>query len=127
MEVEQLIKKLYFGESGCKNIIIDCWAEKIKIQLDSFFLLTGDCFCYQNDQEITDGLIVFSGVKLFSFSNENIPNDSLNEIVVLEKSDSVIGLHKFAISINHIDEHAQSTEVILTILADAISIETPSN
>lgn len=127
MEVENLIKKLYFGDSGCKNIIIDCWAETIKIQLDAFFLLAGDYFCYQNDQEIIDGFIVFSGVKLFSFSNDNMPNDSLNEIVLLETGNSVEGQHKFAISINHIDANAQSTEVIFTIVADAISIETPSN
>jgi hypothetical protein len=127
MKPTELIEKIYFGDSGCKSIIIDCWGGTIKIQLDCFFLLSGKCFDYKKDKEFFDGFIVFDGVEEFSFSSGKIPNDTLNNLTCCDLSSDEVEKYKFTLSIDSVDMNAESSEVLLHIIATSMFTEENGN
>lgn len=121
MKPNELISRIYYGDSGCKKLIIDCWGRCVMIQLDSIFLMKGESFDYLVDEEIIDGFIVFEGVSGFNWSGVFLPNDSVNSIYC----DSINGKgeYEFTLSINHVDSQAHSHEIVLLISASEFSLK----
>lgn len=125
MKSNEFIKKIYYGDSGCKKIIVDGWNECVKIQLDSVFIMKGNSLNYLVDEEVKDGFLVFEGVSDLSWIGHFVPNDVVNSITCINDSNSQDGKYFFDVSINHVDSDSQSHETILSISARNVSIERP--
>lgn len=117
MQPNEFIKKIYYGDSGCKKIIIDGWRGCVNIQLDSIFIMKGEVFNYLVDEEITDGFIIFEGVSSFSWSGRFLPNDVINGIACNSERANEKGEYSFTVSINHVDSESHSHETVLFITA----------
>lgn len=91
MKLNEFMKKLYYGDSGCKMIVVDGWNECVKIQLDSVFIMKGSSFDYLVDEEVKDGFLVFEGVSDLSWVGRFIPNDVVNSITCSNNIDSQDG------------------------------------
>lgn len=122
MNPQEFLKGIYYGDCGCKNIIIDCWGGHLKIQVDTLFLMKGDLFDYESDREVVDGYIVFEGVDKIYFSGGGFPNDSLNSIVC---SDEVLesGKWNFVINVDSIDESFNVSQVLIHLTASSVYIQ----
>ncbi len=123
MRPNEFIKKIYYGDSGCKQVIIDGWSGSVQIQLDSMFVMKGDSFDYLVDEEINDGFIIFEGVNDFSWSGRFLPNDVINSIFCHSDSTNDRGEYSFTVSISHVDSEAHSHEIILLISATNVSLK----
>lgn len=126
MKPNEFIRKIYYGDSGCKKLIIDGWSGSIQIQLDSIFIMKGDSFNYFVDEEINDGFIIFEGVSNFSWSGNFIPNDLINSISCNSDSPNERGEYSFTVCINHVDSESHSHEVSLLFSATNVSIKNKS-
>jgi len=123
MKPSEIIRKIYYGDSGCKKVIIDGWGGSVTIQLDSMFIMKGDFFDYVVDEEINDGFIVFEGVDCFSWTGELLPNDVINSISCNSDSANEKGKYIFSISVNNVDSSAHSNEIVLSISAASVSVK----
>ncbi len=123
MKPNEFIKKIYYGDSGCKKVIIDGWSGSVQIQLDSMFIIKGKSFDYLVDEEINDGFIIFEGVNNFSWSGSFLPNDVVSSISCHSDSANEQGEYSFTVSINHVDSNAHSHEIVLSISATNVSLK----
>ena len=123
MKLNEFMKNLYYGHSGCKMIVVDGWNECVKIQLDSVFIMKCSSFDYLVDEEVKDGFLVFEGVIDLSWVGRFIPNDVVNSITCSNNIDSQDGKCFFNVSINHVGSGAQSHETVLSFGATNVSIE----
>lgn len=123
MQPNELIKKIYYGDSGCKKIIIDGWIGCVQLQLDSMFIMKGNSFDYRVDEEVKDGFIIFEGINNFSWSGSFLPNDVINSITCNSDSANEYGEYGFTVSIYHVDSEAHSHETVLLIVAKNVSLK----
>ena len=123
MQPNEFIKKIYYGDSGCKKIIIDGWSRCVKFQLDSIFIMKGGVFNYLVDDEITDVFITFEDVSDFIWSGRFLPNDVINQISCNSEHANEQGEYCFTVSINHVDSESHSHETVLFITARNVSLE----
>ena len=82
---------------------------------------------YYNDENIEDGLIVFTGVRSISLEPQGfIPNDEIE----FENVESVKGNDEeylFNLSAESCDQQGKYTEVKIKIIATGIQLEDPSS
>ncbi len=123
MNPKQFADTLYLGDRACKRILIDSWKNRLGIQVDSISRLKAGTksWNYYTDEDVNDGWLVFSGLKSVSAEPSGpIPNDTLEITNVTEFNGRFI----FDISIGSVDEMGKTTEILIKIVADKISIET---
>jgi len=81
---------------------------------------------YYNDENIEDGLIVFTGVKSISLEPQGYtPNDEI-ELVSAKPIDDVEGRFLFDIHATSCDEQGNYTRVDVSIIATGIHLEDPT-
>ena len=85
MRPTELVKTIYLGDRACKSIAIDGWNRRVAMQVDEISRVrsaSGNWECY-NDENIMDGLIVFTEVGSISFDPPGpIPNDYINDLEI---------------------------------------------
>lgn len=122
IDAQELIGSVYLGDRACTGISIDSWESKIHIRTDSVLIKKK----YEELKEIPEldvpnGQLVLENVTYFSMEPKGfIPNDYINELNVTYESLSDLLI--FNLSISSVNEKGLSTEVILEIHADNISI-----
>lgn len=127
MTPDEFIRSIYLGDRACKAVLVDTWRRRIAIQINVISRIRpGDeAWNFYTDEDITDGLLVFSGVRSLVFDPPGpIPNDLINDLVVRQSSGNP-SLYVFELSIGSVDEQANSTEVTLSIEAGGIHLEDP--
>src|SRR5258708_3314646 len=79
----ELLKTIYLGDRACKSLLIDGWNDRIVLQVDTISRIrsvTGN-WEYYTDEDIVDGLIVFTNATSISFEpNGLMPNDLIHSI-----------------------------------------------
>lgn len=126
MNPVDFIKTIYLGDRGCKKIIIDGWNEQIKIQVTTISRVRNGTWDFYTDEDIENGLIVFSNVKSICFEpNNHIPNDTINYLVAEKMEEE--GLYLFTFSSYSVNKENEHVEVITRIIANEIYLENPSN
>ena len=81
MNMIDFLKTIYVGDRYVKGFIIDSQQKVVKIQVDSISRVRSEdgLWNFYNDENIDDGLIVFSDVEAISFDPPGfIPNDGIN-------------------------------------------------
>ena len=126
MLVSEFLKTIYLGDRACKSITIDGWGKQVLVQVDEISRIrsTSGLWDYYNDENIVDGLIVFSEVRSIVFDPPGpIPNDYINDLESEVLPDDYSSIKLWVSSGN---EHSKSTEVSITIEAKRIHLENPT-
>jgi len=121
----EFVKTIYLGDRACESITIDGSRNRIAIQVDEISRVRNPSgtWNYYNDENIADGLLVFSDVRSILFEPTGpIPNDylELSEAEMLPDD-----FCRFKLSIGSVNELSQSTDVIVTIEAKRLHLEDP--
>ncbi|WP_454054453.1 DUF6258 family protein [Clostridium sp. Marseille-Q7071] len=129
MNPREFINTIYLGDRFCKSILIDGYNERVKIQINTISRIRSESgnWEYYNDENIEDGLIVFTGVKSILLEPQGfIPNDEI-EIVSAELIEDDEESFIFNISAASCDQQGRCTRVEMKIIAEAIHLEDPTN
>jgi hypothetical protein len=133
MQPAEFIKTIYLGDRACQNLLIDGWNERVVIQVDCISRIRSASghWDFYTDEDINEGLIVFTGVRSITFSPQGpIPNDLINSLEVLSlESESVSEnseqAYVFQLSVGSVDSQGHMAEVTITIVAGCIHLESP--
>jgi len=117
-------KTVYLGDRACKAILIDSWESIVRIQVDLISRIRSESgnWDFYTDEDVENGLLVFTNVKHFSMSPEGLlPNDLINSVSV-ERAD-FDGFWIIKLGIDSADERGHSEEVKVKIVAESVYIE----
>ena len=85
MLAAEFLRTIYLDDRACKSITIDGWKHRVVIRVDEISRVrseTGNWEFY-NDENIVDGLLVFSDVRSVLFDPAGpIPNDYISAFFV---------------------------------------------
>jgi hypothetical protein len=127
MLVTEFLKTIYLGDRACKSITIDGWGNRVLIQVDEISRVRSASgqWDYYNDENIVDGLLVFTRIKSIQFDPTGpIPNDLIND---LEAEPLPDGYYRFTLSISSGDgDTPATTEVVIAIVAKGLHLENPA-
>jgi hypothetical protein len=86
MQPSEFLRTLYLGDRACKSLLIDGWNERVALQVEptiSRIRSPSGRWEYYTDEDIDNGLVVFTGVESIVFEPPGlIPNDAINSIDV---------------------------------------------
>ena len=83
MDPAEFIRTIYLGDRACKSIIVDGWAEEVRVQIDCISRVRAETWNFYTAEDLPDGFIVFEGVKKIKWDpNGQIPNDAITEFTV---------------------------------------------
>ncbi|HEY6332895.1 MAG TPA: DUF6258 family protein, partial [Blastocatellia bacterium] len=122
---------IYLGDRGIKSILIDGWNSRVAITVTAISRVRDPSgrWNFYTDEDIEDGVIVFTGVSSFNLNPSGpIPNDFI-EFVTCEESpqeqcqqpDS----YEFRLLVGSVDDNAKSTQVSVVIVAQGLHLEDP--
>jgi hypothetical protein len=123
----EFLKTIYLGDRACKSITIDGWGNRILIQVDEISRVRSASgrWEYYNDENIVNGLLVFTDVRSVQFDPAGpVPNDYMDK---LEPSVLPDGYWQFRFSVGSVNKSAKSKDVIITIEAMGLHLEDPAN
>jgi hypothetical protein len=130
MSAAELLKTIYLGDRSCKAILIEGWSGRVSLHVDVISRIrsaTGTWDFY-TDEDITDGRLVFTGVRRIKLEPPgSVPNDLINDVQVTDMNDLRSGKKTlvFAISVGSVDDTGASVEVTIEIQADDVHLEDP--
>ncbi|AXR68386.1 DUF6258 family protein [Leptospira mayottensis] len=123
MELEDFIKTIYLGDRACKKIILDSWAQEVKIQITCISRVRSEQWNYYTDEDIEDGYLVFEKVKNINFEPPGlIPNDFINDVTV-EKLEE--GYYNVIINISAGYGEGEGIDIDVCIITKSVAIEDP--
>jgi hypothetical protein len=123
MDIQRFLRTIYVGDQGCKSVLIDGWNAEVKVQATCISRVRSAAWNLYTDEDLTDGLVVFEGVKSVVFEPVGaIPNDLINHI---RAEPSASGPAKFLVvmSIDSVDAAGKRTEVVIRLHADSMALE----
>ena len=133
MEPTEFLKTVYLGDRACKRILIDGWNRRVELQVDVISRVRDPSghWNFYTDEDINDGLIVFSHVSSIKLSPPGpLPNDYINsfEVHLLDEKNDTEGckrLYVFQLSVSSVDSQGNSCEVCIDIVAEDVHLEDP--
>jgi len=131
MTPTELLKTIYLGDRSCKGLLIEGWKSQVALHVDviSRIRSPSGTWDYYTDEDITDGRLVFTGVRRLGLEPSGpLPNDLINEIRVTDVDDLRSGrkAYVFAVFVGSVDEAGSSTEVMIEIEAQGLHLEDPT-
>ena len=126
MLLTDFLRTIYLGDRACKSITIDGSNKCVVIKVDEISRVRSESgnWEFYNDENIVDGLLVFSDVRSVLFDPAGpIPNDYISGLTAEPLHD---GHFRFLFSAASVDRSARSTEVLMTIEAKRLHLENPS-
>lgn len=124
MKPEEFIKTVYLGDRACKKIELDGWNNVVKIQVNEISRVRDPSgqWNYYNEENITDGYLVFENVSSFTMNPQGyLPNDWI-EIASLTEYENMF---EIIFSVGYMGVDVASKEIELTIRAQQIYLEDP--
>lgn len=128
MDTIDFVKSIYLGDRACKAIVIDSWNDKIKFQITciSRFKVANEQWTY--DQNIYDGWFVFNNACSITFDPPgHIPDDSIELFTAELDTTEGTKMYRFTLLIGSGKPVGPPVYVTITILAESIHIEDPSD
>jgi hypothetical protein len=126
MLATEFLRTIYLGDCACKSITIDGSNNCIVIKVDEISRVRSESgnWEFYNDENIVDGLLVFSDVRSVLFDPAGpIPNDFISGLNAEPLPD---GHYRFRFSAASVGQSSSSTEVLMTIEAERLHLENPS-
>lgn len=127
MRPDELLKTIYLGDRAVKKINLDGVGKRISIQIDEISRIrsASGLWEYYNEENIVDGLLVFTQVLEVRFDPPGpLPNDYIDDIKCEFTGNEY---YKFQLFVGSVDSDASSTEIKITILCKGFHLEDPSN
>lgn len=87
----ELKATIYLGDRAVKQVIVDGWNKRVKIQIDSISRIRSPDgqWHYYTDEDIENGFLVFEGVKSFAITpTGSIPDDYVVDFDVQPTAES---------------------------------------
>jgi hypothetical protein len=124
MNIIEFLRTIYLGDRSCRSILIDGWNSELKLQVSCISRVRSKTWNYYTDEDIEDGHMVFGNVSFISFDPQGfLPDDLINSIEA-HVIDQQSGTCEVKLSIDSVDSKGFRTEVVVTIHADTLSLET---
>ena len=126
MKIKEFFNTIYLGDRWLNGIIIDSASSKLKLQVNLISRIRSESgnWNYYNDENIENGLIVFTDVEGFEMSPQGIiPNDEICNYEVKEIRDNI---SEVVFYISSYDKSNNYQEVKLKVVAGGIHLEDPS-
>lgn len=128
MGIDEFLATIYLGDRACKAITLNGWDERVSIMIDEISRIRSATGIWEfyNDENIEDGLLVFTGVHSASLSPQGLlPSDEI-EIRSIEKLSSDGKLFRVKFCIYGRRSHASELqEMELDIIAEQVHLEDP--
>lgn len=129
MNLEEFLKTIYVGDRFVKSIVIDSQQREMKVQINLISRIRSNdgMWNFYNDENIKDGLIVFTDLESFSFNPPGIiPNDELYDCKVTRmiENESEYEIELYMGSYNKCGEYI---EVTLKLKAKGVYLQDPLN
>ncbi|MBK1812653.1 hypothetical protein JHL18_18700 [Clostridium sp. YIM B02505] len=129
MNLEEFLKTIYVGDRFIKSIVIDSQKSELKIQINLISRIRSDdgLWNFYNDENIEDGLIVFTDVETFSFNPPGIiPNDELYDWEITKLTDDE-SEYEIVLHMGSYNRCGECREVTLTLNTKGVYLEDPLN
>lgn len=129
MNLEKFLETIYVGDRFVKSIIIDSQRKEIKIQINLISRIRSDdgMWNFYNDENIKDGLIVFTDVETFSFNPQGIiPNDELYDWKIRKMLEDE-SQYEIELYMGSYNKYGECKEVKLKLKAKGVYLEDPLN
>lgn len=126
MTPAEFLRTLYLGDRALKAIILDSWNTVVRLQINCISRIRSESgtWDYYTEEDITDGFLVFTGVKSFKLRNEGyLPNDSINSLdIVGHRGDAVL----IEMSVGSVQDDGQYHETSILIECLSLHLQDPS-
>jgi hypothetical protein len=129
MRLDLFLATVYLGDRACKAVMIDGWNERVSITVDEISRIRSASgnWDYYNDENVTDGALVFTGVQSVSLTPPGpLPSDQI-EIESVEPIDA--RAHHFRVKFHIFGVLPESKELRsmrLELVAESVHIEDPA-
>jgi len=123
MDLVDFLDTIYLGDRMCSAISIDGVSAEIRLHIDVISRGRGAQWDFYSEEDVSKGALVFEGVRNFSLGSGRclLPNAWIEVVSATRLNDD---LSEVAISLGNVDSNAVSTELVLTLACQAVSIET---
>lgn len=127
MNIKEFVETIYLGDRFCKSILIDGYSQIVKIQINVISRIrnVSGQWDYNNNENIHDGFIVFTGVSSIKLDPVGIIPNDLIEFVSVKQSDDVDDSFIFELEADSCDEEGKYTHGTITITSKGIYLEDP--
>lgn len=129
MNPKEFVDTIYLGDRYCKSILIDGYSEYVKIQVNMISRvrsITGK-WDYYNDENIENGLIVFTEVDSIVLEPVGIIPNDLIEFVEVKALDEEGNKYSFELSVCSCSKQGEYKYGTIKIIAEGIHLENPDN
>ncbi len=124
MTPEQFIKTIYLGDRLCLAINLAGTKKKVSLKVDCISRVRGESWNYYDAEDVHDGFLVFENVVSCQLDSKGqLPNDWIETVSVTKMTGDTTAW-EFVFSLGVVDSKGKSSEALLTVIADSISIET---
>lgn len=126
MTPTQFLRTLYLGDRACIGFVVDSWRARVELIIDRISRIrsVSDGWNFDSTGDIENGRLVFEKVTSLSVRPAGpLPNDLILGI----DSEPIGDNHRFTIKIASVDDHGNSTEVTMDILAAGVFLLDPSS
>lgn len=123
MNPEQFLKTVYLGDRACQSIILEGGKKEIKIKVDCISRVRGPKWNFYADEDIQEGFLIFENVQSFKFEPSGfLPNDWIEPVSATSLNEDGTRW-SIVLSLGSINSKGGSQDVLLHLVAEAISIE----
>lgn len=124
MTPDQFIKTIYLGDRLCVSIDIEGLKKRVLLKVDCISRVRGDSWNYHEAEDVHNGFLVFENVSSCNLELKGqLPNDWIEPVSVTQLADKE-NTWEFVFSLGVVDSQGISSETLLTVIAESLSIET---
>lgn len=128
MRVDQFLATVYLGDRACKSVTVDGWRERVTLVIDEISRVRSESgnWEFYNDENIKDGLLVFSGVESFSLTPPGPLPSSYVDIESIELIDDGRGLFRVKFAVGGYQPLSGAIQMqLIEVAAKRVHLEDP--
>lgn len=125
MNAIDFLKTIYFGDRFCTKLVIDNLNAQFELHINQISRIRdkSGLWNFYTDEDIKNGILVIERIKKIFFDTSGfIPNDQIYDVYANEIDRDT---YEFIIETSHIDEKAQTHNVTIKVLGQAVCLIDP--
>lgn len=112
---------IYLGDRSCTLIELNGCSEELRIGVNLISRIRDFEWNFYDAEDVENGSLVFEGLKFANFDPSGpIPNDWIDLIEARPLNEE---FYEFKLSLGSVDSQAKATEIILTVVAKSLAIQ----